>query len=177
MSGKYVLMGSDLEKCGKMWKNGSFLSGSSRIGEMPHEQLRPGWGRNPANNFRLLQRRHNMTFLLWQRCKVTLQQRKFVDSQIGCDNVAKQRCCITKLQATYNLKIKITLNFINVRSFKYQLHFLHWIFLKVMNAPLIFFSVVTILSYDIICSCCNIVPNFPPVLVMELLRDVPLSLF
>ena len=71
----------------------------------------------PANNFTLVQRCHNMTFLLWQRFKVTLQQWKFVDSQIGCDNVVQQRCCITKLQPTYNLKIKIALNFMNVHSF------------------------------------------------------------
>ena len=122
----------------------------------------------------LLQRCHNMNFLLWQCCKVTLQQRKYMDSQIGCDNVGKQRCCITKLQATYNLKIKIALNFINVRSFKYQLNYLHWIFFKGYACPPNFlFSVVTILSYDTMFSCCNIVPNFPPVLVMELLRDAP----
>ena len=91
----------------------------------------------PANNFTLLQRCHNMTFLLWQRCKVRLQQRKFVDSQIGCDNVVKQRCCITKLQPTHNLKIKIALNFINIHSFKYQLNFFTLDFLKVIHGPLI----------------------------------------
>ena len=41
---------------------------------------------NPANMFTLLQYCHNMTVLLCQRCKVTLQQQKCVDSQIGCDN-------------------------------------------------------------------------------------------
>ena len=68
----------------------------------------------------------------------TLQQLKFVDSQNGCDNVVKQRCCIIKLQPTYNLKIKIALNFINVRSFKYQLNFFTLDFLKVIHGPLIF---------------------------------------
>ena len=98
----------------------------------------PSWTLYPANNFTLLRRCHNMTFLLWERCKVTLQQRKFVDSQIGCYNVVKQRCCITKLQPTYNLKIKIALNFVNVRSFKYQLNFFTLDFLKVIHGPLIF---------------------------------------
>ena len=67
--------------------------------------------------------------------------------------VVKQRCSITKLQPTYNLKI--ALNFINVRSFEYQLNFFTLDFFK----GYYFF--------------CNIAPNFPPVLVMELLRDVP----
>ena len=35
----------------------------------------------------------------------TLQQQRFVDSQISCDKVVKLSCCITKLQPTYNLKI------------------------------------------------------------------------
>ena len=79
-----------------------------------------------------------MTFWLWQHIKVTLQQRKFVDSQIGWNNVVKQRCCITKLQPTYNLRIKITLNFINVCSFRYQLNFFTLDFLKVIHGPIIF---------------------------------------
>ena len=67
---------------------------------------------NPVNNFTLLQRCHNMTFFLWQRYKVTLQQRKFVDSQI----TMLQNSVI--VLPNYNLEIKIALNFINVRSFK-----------------------------------------------------------
>ena len=61
-----------------------------------------------------------------------------MDSQIGCDNVAKQRCCITKLQPTYNLKIKIALNLINVRGFKYQLNFFTLDVFKGYYGPLIF---------------------------------------
>ena len=97
-----------------------------------------------------------------------------MDSQIGFDNVVKQRCCITKLQPTYNLRIKIALNLINVCCFKYQLNFFTLDFLKGYSWPPNFnYPIVTILSYNIIYFCCNIVPNFPPVLVMELLWNVP----
>ena len=73
-----------------------------------------------------------------------------MDSQIGCDNVAKQRSCITKLQPTYNLKIKIVLNLINVRL-KYQLNFFTLDFLKDYSwPPNFYFPVVTILCYNII---------------------------
>ena len=71
-----------------------------------------------------------------------------MDSQIGCDNVVKQHCCITKLQTTYNLKLKIVLNFRNVRSFKYQLNFFTLDFFKGYSwPPSLYFPVVTILCY------------------------------
>ena len=67
-----------------------------------------------------------------------------MDSQLGCDNVAAQRCT-TKLQPTYNLKIEIALNLINV-CFKYQLNFFTLDFLKGYSwPPNFYFPVVTIL--------------------------------
>ena len=43
MSGLYCFVGSNLEKCGKLWKNGVFPGGYGQIGEIPHGWISPDW--------------------------------------------------------------------------------------------------------------------------------------
>ena len=33
MDGRYILVGSNLEKCGKLWKNGRFSAGMAGLGK------------------------------------------------------------------------------------------------------------------------------------------------
>ena len=43
MSGSYLLVGSNLQRCEKIGKMGVFLDGYGQIGEIPHGRIWPDW--------------------------------------------------------------------------------------------------------------------------------------